>query len=73
MKAVAILRACQRPGCIHINKRGPLFVIEGQFFDADPKRGVRAGFRVYCPRCAVKMLEAITQLTQKPSRNLPAD
>jgi hypothetical protein len=63
VKPEAMLRACQRPGCKHsATKHGPLFAIDGQFFDADPERGVSAGFRLYCPRCAVKILEAINRL-----------
>jgi hypothetical protein len=74
MKTVATLEACQRQGCNHsITKRGALFVIDGQFFRADRKRGVTAGFRLYCADCAVKILETIAQLTENLSRNLPAD
>ena len=64
MRPDAILTACQRPGCKHsTTKHSPLFVIEGQFFEVDPERGVNAGFRLYCPRCTVKILEAIIQLS----------
>jgi hypothetical protein len=63
MTPEAILRACQRPGCKHTaSKHGALFAIEGQFFDANSERGVSAGFRLYCPRCTVKILEAVIQL-----------
>jgi hypothetical protein len=74
MKTVATLGACQRPGCNHsITKREALFAIDGQFFRADPKRCVTAGFRLYCANCAVKILETIAQLTEKLGGNLPAD
>jgi len=65
---------CQRPSCNHgTANHVPLFAIDGQFFRADPKRGVTAGHRLYCASCAVKILETIAHLTAKLSRNLPAD
>jgi hypothetical protein len=74
MKTVANSGACQRPGCNRgTPNHGPLFAIDGQFFRADPKRGVTAGHRLYCASCAVKILEIIAQLSEKLSRNLPAD
>jgi hypothetical protein len=55
MKTVAISGACQ-PRCNHSTaNHGPLFAIDGQFFRADPKRGVTAGLRLYCGSCAVKI------------------
>jgi hypothetical protein len=74
MKSVAVSGTCQRPGCNRSTaNHGPLLAIDSQFFRADPKRGVTAGFRLYCASCAVKILETIAQLAEKLSRNLPAD
>lgn len=65
MKALYIPGPCQRPGCCE--DESIKFRIESELFEADPERGVEAGYRLYGLGCCggalkstVDRLKAIT-------------
>jgi hypothetical protein len=75
MRPVAISGRCQRPGCGRLAViPGQRVRIDGECFAADPERGVKEGYRLYCSHSAISIDQAINQLVgQKPTDKWPAD